>query len=215
MTGPVCGAPADREGCRPRAIRRRSVGRRPDRHADSYGPDVAEELDPRSAPPHRPESPSPKAGLTRSGPDQWEECGRPDHLKAASARGVSVAWVSTTFDLFQLHRVDPRSPADEQFVHSGSSATPDGGRVGLSEVTVARSSRPGGSFPSSGRTVQPGMRGAKTSSTLRTTRDRFIPWFPLARGSSAADGGPVDTIARELEHRAPGVPGLALLVVHR
>ncbi|HUJ66578.1 MAG TPA: aldo/keto reductase, partial [Acidimicrobiales bacterium] len=105
--------------------------------ADSYGPDVAEDLIREALHPY-PEGLriATKAGLTRPGPDEWVECGRPEYLRAqceSSLRRLDVERI----DVFQLHRVDPGVPAEDQFgtlkelIDEGKVA-----EVGLSEVNV-------------------------------------------------------------------------------
>src|SRR5665213_2843387 len=83
--------------------------------ADSYGPNVAEELV------HEALYPYPdaltiatKAGFTRSGPDQWEECGRPDYLRQQCEGSLRRRGVER-IDLFELHRVEPHVDADGQY----------------------------------------------------------------------------------------------------
>src|SRR5580704_11675125 len=116
LTGPgVWGPPPDRS--RAIAVLRRAVdeGITLIDTADSYGPDVAEELIREALHPYPVGlAIATKAGLTRSGPDQWEPCGRPEYLKSqceGSLRRLGVDHI----DLFQLHRIDPAVPADDQF----------------------------------------------------------------------------------------------------
>ena len=83
LTGPgVWGPPPDRAGAI--SVLRTAVALGIDLidTADSYGPDVAEDLIREALHPY-PEHLviATKAGLTRPGPDQWEECGRPEYLK--------------------------------------------------------------------------------------------------------------------------------------
>ncbi|GBQ26410.1 aldo/keto reductase [Acetobacter estunensis NRIC 0472] len=83
--------------------------------ADAYGPDVSEWLIKEALHPY----PNglmiaTKAGLTRSGPDIWKPVGRPEYLLQQvhkSLRNLGVEQI----DLWQLHRIDPKVPADEQF----------------------------------------------------------------------------------------------------
>ena len=105
--------------------------------ADSYGPNVAEELIREALHPYPPALKiATKAGLTRSGPDQWSPCGRPEYLRQQCEGSLARLGVDQ-IDLFQLHRVAPDVPADEQFglLHS----LREEGKVrevGLSEVSV-------------------------------------------------------------------------------
>src|SRR6202522_1091782 len=76
--------------------------------ADSYGPDVSEELIAEALAPY----PAglviaTKGGLTRSGPDEWAADGRPEHLRAALEGSLKKLRVDC-IDLYQFHRPDPR-----------------------------------------------------------------------------------------------------------
>src|SRR3954454_1416552 len=83
--------------------------------ANSYGPDVSEELIREALHPY-PEGLviATKGGLTRSGPDVWTQKGDPDHLVAEAERSRDKLGVER-IDLWQLHRIDAKVPRDEQF----------------------------------------------------------------------------------------------------
>src|SRR5947208_1598148 len=82
--------------------------------ADSYGPAVSERLIAEALYPYPPELViATKAGLERPGPDQWTPNGRPEHLRAAcegSLRRLRLERI----ELYQLHRIDPAVPLDDQ-----------------------------------------------------------------------------------------------------
>ena len=167
--------------------------------ADSYGPEVSERLI------HEALHPYPdglvvatKAGLTRHGPDVWAPLGRPEYLRQQCLLSLRRLGVDR-IDLFQLHRIDPLVPADEQF---GTLAElRDEGlvrHVGLSQVSVDEIE--------AARAVVP----VTTVQNLYNLTDRssedvldhceaqgigFIPWFPLAAGRLAEPGGVVADIA--------------------
>ncbi len=167
--------------------------------ADSYGPEVSERLI------HEALRPYPgglviatKAGLTRHGPDVWAPLGRPEYLRQQCLLSLRRLGVDR-IDLFQLHRIDPQVPADEQF---GTLAElRDEGlvrHVGLSQVSVEEIE--------AARAVVP----ITTVQNLYNLTDRssedvvdhceangigFIPWFPLAAGRLAEPGGVVAEIA--------------------
>ena len=203
LTGPgVWGPPEDRSRAIDVLKRAVALGITLIDTADSYGPDVAEELVREALHPY----PAgvviaTKAGLTRSGPDQWESCGRPEYLKSqceGSLRRLDVDHI----DLFQLHRIDPSVPADDQF--GALKDLRDAGKVaevGLSEVTVeqieqARRVVPVVSVQNQYNIAQRGADGV-----LQHCEDHgigFIPWFPLANGSLTGQGGPLDTVAADL-----------------
>lgn len=138
LTGPgVWGPPSDRAEAI--SVLRTAIGLGIDLidTADSYGPDVAEDLIREALHPY-PEDLviATKAGLTRPGPDQWAECGRPEYLKRQCERSLTRLGLDH-IDLFQLHRIDPRVPAEDQF--GALKELRDRGlvtEVGLSEVSV-------------------------------------------------------------------------------
>ena len=116
ITGPgVWGEPTDRAECL-RVVRRAvELGVDLIDTADSYGPAVSEELIREALHPY-PEGLviATKAGLVRTGPGEWHPVGRPEYLRQQcelSLRRLGLERI----DLFQLHRIDPAVPADEQF----------------------------------------------------------------------------------------------------
>ncbi len=198
----VWGPPSDRAG----AIRvlRRAVGLGVDLidTADSYGPDVAEELIREALHPYPQDLViATKAGFTRPGPDQWEECGRPEYLKRQCQGSLQRLGVDH-LDLFQLHRVDPRVPAEDQY--GALKELRDAGlvaEVGLSEVNVAEIEAARRIVPVA--TVQNqyniAQRGADdVIDYCEHHRIGFIPWFPLGSGKLSRRGGPLDTVARDV-----------------
>ena len=108
LTGPgVWGAPNDRDGARKILRRCIELGINLIDTADSYGPNVVEELIHEALHPY-PETLiiATKAGLTRSGPDRWEPRGNPDYLRQQCEGSLKRLGVDQ-IDLFQLHRIDP------------------------------------------------------------------------------------------------------------
>src|SRR5207253_2446133 len=139
------------------------------------------------------------AGLTRPGPDQWTPLGRPDYLIRQahdSRRRLGVEQIG----LWQLHRIDPKTPRDEQF-GAIKSLLDDGiiRHAGLSEVSVAEIEAASKVFKVA--TVQ--NRYNLVDRTSEAVLDHcekhgigFIPWYPLAAGDLARPGSLLDTIAR-------------------
>jgi len=81
--------------------------------ADSYGPDVSEELIAEALHPYDAALViATKGGLTRSGPNLWDADGRPEHLRAA-LEGSLRKLRTDTITLYQLHRVDPAVPLED------------------------------------------------------------------------------------------------------
>lgn len=198
----VWGAPDDREAAT--TVLRRAVELGVDfiDTADSYGPHVAEELIFEALHPYPASlTIATKAGYARPGPNAWEECGRPEYLRAqceGSLRRLGVEQI----DLFQLHRIDPQVPAGEQF--ATLRALRDEGKVvevGLSEVSVeqieeARKHVPIVSVQNHYNIAQ---RGADdVVDYCERNEIGFIPWFPLGSGKLASPGGPLEQIASDL-----------------
>jgi pyridoxine 4-dehydrogenase len=105
--------------------------------ADSYGPEVSEQLIAEALHPYPNDLViATKAGFDRSGPGQWTMNGNPKHLREAcegSLRRLKVERI----DLYQLHRIDPHYQADDQFgVFKDLQSQGKIRYVGLSEVTV-------------------------------------------------------------------------------
>lgn len=168
--------------------------------ADSYGPDVSEQLLREALHPYRGLVVATKAGLTRPGPDQWVENGRPDYLIKQARNSLKKLGVER-IDLWQLHRIDPKVPRAEQF--GAVKQLLDEGVIrfaGLSEVTVEEIKAAARVFPVA--TVQNlynlANRGAEA--VLNYCEQQgigFIPWFPLAAGELARPGTVLDEIAKE------------------
>jgi pyridoxine 4-dehydrogenase len=167
--------------------------------ADSYGPNVAEELLREALHPYKGMFIATKAGLARTGADQWTPLGRPEYLiqqAYTSCRRLGVEQL----DLWQLHRIDPKVPRDEQF--GAIKRLLDGGVIrnaGLSEVSVADVEAASRVFKVA--TVQNRYNLVdRTSEAVLDycTRHKigFIPWFPLAAGRLASAGSVLDTLAK-------------------
>lgn len=182
--------------------------------ADSYGPFVAEDLIAEALHPYDGLFIATKGGLTRSGPRIWPPVGRPEYLRQCvlmSLRRLKVEQL----DLWQLHRIDPKVPQDEQFgaiadfLQEGLIA-----RAGLSQVSVAEIEAARKVFPVA--TVQNRYNLAdRADEEVLDYCDRegigFIPWFPLASGDLAKPGGLVDAIAKAHD-ASPGQIALAWIL---
>src|ERR1044072_5539627 len=139
LTGPgVWGQPADRGQAI--AVLRRAVelGINLIDTADSYGPHVSEELIREALHPY-PKGLviATKAGLTRPGRSRWVPLGRPEYLRQACEMSLRRLRVER-IDLFQLHRIDPKVPVEDQFgVLKDLQKEGKVRHIGLSEVNVA------------------------------------------------------------------------------
>jgi hypothetical protein len=166
--------------------------------ADSYGPNVSEELIARALHPYGDVKIATKAGLLRTGPGVWVPCGRPDYLRQECELSLRRLG-QESLDLFQLHRVDPTVPAEDQF--SLLRALLDEGKVravGLSNASVDQ-------IIAAREIVAVSTVQNLYNLTNRTSEDvldycqehdiGFIPWFPVASGDLAHAGGPLDALA--------------------
>src|SRR5712691_1547771 len=133
----IWGAPSDRHAALATLRRLPEIGVNFIDTADSYGPDVSEKLIREALHPYEGLLIATKAGLTRPGPDQWTPNGRPAYL-ITQAKGSLRKLGVEQIDLWQLHRIDPRVPCDEQF-GAVRQLLDDGiiRHAGLSEVSVA------------------------------------------------------------------------------
>jgi aryl-alcohol dehydrogenase-like predicted oxidoreductase len=182
--------------------------------ADSYGPYVSEDLIHEALHPYGDIRVATKAGLTRSGPDEWAPVGRREYLRQCCLMSLRRLGVET-LDLWQLHRIDPRVPREEQF--GELKALQDEGKVrhlGLSEVSVEEIKAAQEVFEVA--TVQNlyNLANRQSEDVLDYCTEQgigFIPWFPLAAGRLAEPGGPVAEAA-ERHDATPGQVALAWLL---
>ncbi|MHB8467112.1 MAG: aldo/keto reductase [Acidimicrobiales bacterium] len=167
--------------------------------ADSYGPEVSEDIIFEALHPY-PEDLviATKAGLVRTGPEEWWEVGRPEYLRQQCEMSLRRLGVDC-LDVFQLHRIDPAVPAEEQF--GVMAALQQEGKVrslGLSEVTVAEleAAREAVDIVSVQNLYNLTNRQSEdVLSYCEAQSIGFIPWAPLADGDLARPGGPVDDVA--------------------
>jgi pyridoxine 4-dehydrogenase len=167
--------------------------------ADSYGPDVSEELIAEALHPY-PEGlvVATKGGLTRSGPGQWHRNGRPEHLRQACEGSLRRLRVDR-IDLYQLHAPDPDVPYEES-VGAIKELQDEGkvNQVGVSNVSVEQlaTARRIVDVVSVQNRFNLGDRDA--ADVLAACQEDglgFIPWFPLNAGDLANPGGPAAEIA--------------------
>jgi len=167
--------------------------------ADSYGPNVSEELIAKALHPY-PQGLviATKGGLTRQGPNQWLPVGRPEYLTQCvemSLRRLRVDCI----DLYQLHRIDPKVPVGESL--GALKDLQQAGKIrhiGLSEVTVGeiREARKIATIVSVQNLFNLGDRKhAEVVDYCQQEELGFIPWFPMAAGDLAKSGGALDQAA--------------------
>jgi len=183
--------------------------------ADSYGPNVSEELICEALHPYSSQMLiATKAGLTRSGPDLWSPQGRPEYLIQQAKSSCERLGVEK-IDLWQLHRIDPKVPRDEQF--GAIRQLLDEGvirHVGLSEVSILDIKQASKTFKVS--TVQNRFnlidRNSSDVVDYCTAEDiGFIPWYPLAAGSLIQPGKLLNSLCHKLGS-TPGQIAIAWLL---
>ncbi len=215
ITGPgIWGPPADRAEALRTLRRLPALGVDFVDTADSYGPNISEELIREALYPYRHMLVATKAGLARTGPDQWTPLGRPEYL-IQQAHASRVRLGVEKIGLWQLHRIDPRVPADEQF-GAVRQLLNDGVilHAGLSEVSVADIQAASKFFKVATVQNRYNLSDRGSEAVLDHCAAQgigFIPWYPLAAGGLTKAGEVVDRIARQ--HGAtPGQIALAWLL---
>ncbi|MGL5817615.1 MAG: aldo/keto reductase [Phycicoccus sp.] len=220
VTGPgIWGPPQDHDQAI-RVLRRvRELGMTFIDTADSYGPYVSEDLIREAL--HDGSGygeivVATKGGLTRHGPDAWPPVGRPEYLRQCilmSLRRLGLEQIP----LWQLHRIDPTVPREEQFgvmkqfVDEGLAK-----HVGLSEVTVEEIE----AAQAAGLTVASvqnhyNLANRQSEVVLDYCTEHgiaFIPWFPVAAGDLARPGGPLDEVLSHHDGATPAQLALAWLL---
>jgi aryl-alcohol dehydrogenase-like predicted oxidoreductase len=158
--------------------------------ADSYGPDVSEELIAEALYPYPKDLViATKGGFERSGPNIWNVNSHPDHLKRALEGSLKRLRLEQ-IDLYQLHRIDPKVPAEKSFEFLRK-AQEEGKikHIGLSEVSVADIQHAQKFFPVVSVQNMYSVDNRKWESVLNYTHQNniaFIPWYPLSAGNVAA-----------------------------
>ncbi|TDD44716.1 oxidoreductase [Nonomuraea terrae] len=218
LTGPgVWGPPADPDAA-VRVLRRAvELGVTLFDTADSYGPLVAEPLLRRALAPYEEDIViATKAGFTRQGPDRWTPLGRPAYLRQQCEMSLRILGVDR-IALFQLHRVDPEVPLEDQV--GELEALKDEGKIahiGLSEVSVDQIEQARAIAPIASVQNLYNLADRTAENVLDYCEGHhiaFIPWFPLATGDLVKSGGPLEAIASRLS-ATPSQLALAWLL-HR
>jgi pyridoxine 4-dehydrogenase len=169
--------------------------------ADSYGPEVSENLIAEALYPYPKDLViATKGGLTRSGPNKWEPLARPEYLRQCvemSLRRLKLERI----DLYQLHRIDAKVPVEESlgalkdFQKAGKIR-----HIGMSEVSTPELDQAKKTAQIVSVQNQYNLSDRRHESVLKYSEKHnlaFIPWFPVAAGKLARPGGPLDQIARK------------------
>ncbi|MBB5466758.1 aryl-alcohol dehydrogenase-like predicted oxidoreductase [Paraburkholderia sp. CI2] len=203
ITGPgIWGEPEDPQGVRDTLLRLPEIGVNLIDTADSYGPFVSENLIREVLHPYTNMLIATKGALTRPAADAfWEPVGRPAYLRQCvrmSLRRLNVDRI----DLWQLHRIDPKTPREEQF-EVVAEMRKEGliRHVGLSEVSVEDIEAAQKYFPVATVQNEYNLVNRKSEAVLNYCEQQgigFIPWFPLAAGDLARPGSVLSDIAERL-----------------
>ncbi len=211
----IWGEPEDRDGAI--AVLRRAVELDVNfiDTADSYGPNVSEELIAEALHPYPDDLViATKGGLTRPGPGNWQPDCRPERLKKCCEDSLRRLRLDT-IDLYQLHTPDPKVPFEESV--GALSVLRDEGKVrhvGLSNV--------GRSHVDTAREIVPivsvqnrySLTARDSEEVLKKCEEEgmgFIPWFPLDAGGIARDA--IEDGARKHD-ASPMQVALAWLLAH-
>ncbi len=171
--------------------------------ADSYGPEVSENLIAEALHPY-PDGLviATKGGMRRTGPGQWPRDARPERLKECcegSLRRLKLERI----DLYQLHAPDRQVPYEDSV--GALKELQDEGKirhVGISNVSVDELERARAIVEVVTVQNRYNLEDRGSEDVLEACQSLgigFIPWFPLATGGLAEPGGPLDRIARERE----------------
>ena len=168
--------------------------------ADSYGPYVSEDLIAEALYPYADGLViATKGGLTRQGPDQWLPVGRPEYLRQCVE--MSLRRLKTdTIDLYQLHRIDPKVPAEESLGALKELQTQGKIKhIGLSEVSVEELEHAQTIVDVVSVQNLYNLSERKSEKLLDYCTEKsigFIPWFPVAGGDLVKPGGVLDQSAK-------------------
>jgi pyridoxine 4-dehydrogenase len=218
LTGPgIWGEPAHRIECI-RVLRRAlELGVNLIDTADSYGPEVSEDLIYEALHPYPDELViATKAGLTRAGPNQWAPVGRPEYLRQECEMSLRRLGLER-IELFQLHRIDPKVPAEEQFgllddlrregkVH----------HVGLSNVSVDDLQAAAKVVPIVSVQNRFNLTDGSSDELLAFCESEqigFLPWAPVAAGQLTGPTAVIGEVAKATG-ATPGQVALSWLLHH-
>jgi aryl-alcohol dehydrogenase-like predicted oxidoreductase len=197
----VWGEPKDPENSRTVLRRAVELGVNFIDTADAYGPDISEQLIGQALAPYAPGVViATKAGLTRQGPAKWMPVGRAEYL--IQQVEMSLRFLKQErLDLWQLHRIDPKTPVEESL--GAVKELQKQGKIrhiGLSEVKISE-------IEQARKVVDIVSVQNKYNISDRAHEDvveychkhsiAFIPWFPVAAGKLAQPGGVLHTVAKE------------------
>ena len=200
VTGPrVWGPPLDRDEAVRTLKRLPELGIDFVDTADSYGPDVSEQLIRETLYPYDGMLIATKAGLRRPGPEEWVRDGRPEYLRQQAIKSRDRLGLEQ-IGLWQLHSIDPKVPRDEQFA-AVKSLQDDGiiRHAGLSNVSVEDIKVASKLFKVATVQNRYNLVDRGSEDVLDHCEKHgigFIPWYPLAAGRLAESGSMLDAVAK-------------------
>src|SRR5271170_1561421 len=167
--------------------------------ADSYGPGVSEEIIAEALHPY----PAglviaTKGGFERPGPNQWVENGRPEQLRSACEGSLRRLRLDR-IDLYQLHRIDAKVPAEDQLgTLKDLQAQGKIKHIGLSEVSVQQIQHARSIVPIVSVQNRYSVADRGSEDVLEYCEQEkmgFIPWFPLGAGQVSSSDSPISRVA--------------------
>ena len=183
--------------------------------ADAYGPEVSEKLIAEALVPYPADLViATKGGLVRSGPDEWEPNGRPEHLRKA-LEGSLKRLELERIDLYQFHRPDPEVPFEESvgvlvnLQNEGKIR-----HLGLSNVSVSQLERARELTEIVSVQNRYNLTDRTSEEVLAYCEQHgigFFPWAPLALGKLEEPGSVLDELSQKYE-ATPGQLALAWLL---
>jgi pyridoxine 4-dehydrogenase len=197
----IWGAPKDIEGAKKVLRHAVELGINFIDTADSYGPEVSEQLIGEALAPYAKDVViATKAGLTRQGPNRWLPVGRPEYLTQQvemSLRRLKLERI----DLWQLHRIDPKVPVEDSLGPIKKLQQQGKIRhVGLSEVKPHEIDQARKVIEIVSVQNQYNIGDRQHDDVVEYCEKHkiaFIPWFPVAAGKLAQPGSKLDSAAKK------------------
>ncbi|HEX5207303.1 MAG TPA: aldo/keto reductase [Steroidobacteraceae bacterium] len=161
--------------------------------ADSYGPEVSENLIARALYPYTPDIViATKGGLVRPGPDDWNRDARPEHLRTACEASLTRLR-RDRIDVYQLHAPDPKVPLEDsigELVRLKSEGKIR--HIGVSNVSLDELRRCERLTPIVSVQNRYNFEERHSDEVLTYCESKaiaFLPWAPLGSGRHASASG--------------------------
>jgi pyridoxine 4-dehydrogenase len=182
--------------------------------ADSYGPDVSEELLAQALHPYPPDLViATKGGLVRPGPDVWNSNGRPQHLRSA-CEGSLRRLRRDRIDLYQFHYPDSRVPLADSIGELVKLQQEGKIRhIGLSNVSLRQLQQAERLTPIVSVQNRFNLEDRRSDDVLEYCAKKsiaFIPWAPLDSGRHAQQSRSVRVLARVAERHKVSIGSAAI-----